>query len=200
MPFTASAHPNVRIFWFIRLCFLFFFGPYLQPLILLQSFMHKPGEYSHVQTDNCKQNTATFLFSSIRQSCWHCGGADTEGPGRNLCSVLPSDKPSNAPNPPTGSSQTAKHSLRSQTHTLKDVEVRSQRRYIMMRVSALHGFPLPLLWVLKSHIFSWPLVRCIIWMYLLMLAVICLECSGNWLPWVCVRAGRGGALATSLSS
>lgn len=44
------------------------------------------------------------------------------------------------------------------------------------------GSLFPLLWVLKSRIFSWPLVRCIIWMYLLMLAVICLECSGNWLP------------------
>lgn len=33
--------------------------------------------------------------------------------------------------------------------------------------------------VLKAHIFSWPLVRCIIRMYLLMLAVICSECGGN---------------------
>lgn len=53
-----------------------------------------------------------------------------------------------------------------------------------MRLPALDGFPLLLLSVLKSHIFSWPLVRFIIWMYLLVLAVICLECSGNWLPWV----------------
>lgn len=65
------------------------------------------------------------------------------------------------------------------------VELRSDHR------QRLHGFLLPLLWVLKSHIFSWPLVQCIIRMYLLMLAVICLECSGNWLPWVGGWVGWG---------
>lgn len=44
-------------------------------------------------------------------------------------------------------------------------------------------------WVLKSHTLSRPLVQCIIRMYLLMLAVICLERSGNWLQWSGVGVG-----------